>query len=48
MITIKEVSTRKMRHQFVSFPLDLYKGNPYFVPPLYGDEMKVFSKKNAY
>ncbi len=48
MITIKEVTTRKMRHQFVSFPLDLYKGNPYFVPPLYGDEMKVFSKKNAY
>ncbi len=48
MIVIKEVKTRKMRHQFVSFPLDLYKGNPYFVPPLYGDEMKVFSKKNAY
>ncbi len=48
MITIKQVKTRKMRHQFVSFPLELYKGNPYFVPPLYGDEMKVFSKKNAY
>jgi len=48
MITIKQVKTRKMRHQFVSFPLDLYKGNPYFVPPLYGDEMKVFSKRNAY
>ncbi|MFA5421900.1 MAG: hypothetical protein WC344_03820 [Bacilli bacterium] len=48
MINIKEVTTRKMRHQFVSFPLDLYRGNPYFVPPLYGDEMKVFSKKNAY
>ncbi|MDD3207818.1 MAG: GNAT family N-acetyltransferase, partial [Bacilli bacterium] len=37
-----------MRHQFVSFPLKLYKDNPYFVPPLYGDEMKIFSKKNAY
>lgn len=48
MITIKEVKTRKMRHQFVSFPLNLYKDNPYFVPPLYGDEMKVFSNKNAY
>ncbi|MFA5481341.1 MAG: N-acetyltransferase [Bacilli bacterium] len=48
MVTIKEVKTRKMRHQFVSFPLDLYKDNPYFVPPLYSDEMKVFSKKNAY
>ncbi len=48
MITIKQVKTRKMRHQFVSFPLELYKGNPYFVPPLYGDEMKVFSKRNAY
>lgn len=48
MITIKPVTTRKMRHQFVSLPLRLYKDNPFFVPPLYSDEMKIFSKKNAY
>lgn len=48
MITIKEVTTQKMRHQFVCLPLQLYQDNPYFVPPLYSDEMKIFSKKNAY
>ena len=26
----------------------LYKDNPYFVPPLYGDEMALFTKKNIY
>ena len=42
MITIKEVKTKKEQKQFVDFPLDLYKDNPYFVPPLYGDEMGMF------
>lgn len=26
----------------------MYKGSPYFVPPLYSDEMKAFTAKNAY
>ena len=26
----------------------LYKGNPYFVPPLYGDEKAMFTSKNIY
>ena len=42
MIEIKEVATRRQRKAFVEFPLKLYKGNPYFVPPLYADEMKIF------
>ncbi len=48
MVQIKEVKTRKERKQFVEFPLALYKGNDYFVPPLYGDEMNVFKKNYVY
>ncbi len=47
-INIVEVKTGKQRREFVSFPLRLYKDCPYFVPPLYGDEMAIFTDKNAY
>ena len=42
MITIKEVKTRKEQRAFVRFPLDLYKGNPYYVPMLYSGEFDIF------
>lgn len=45
---IVEVKTRAQRRQFVRFPLRLYRNCPYFVPPLFGDEMKIFTDKNAY
>lgn len=48
MLEIVEVRTKKQRKEFVEYPLRLYKGNPYFVPPLYGDEMKIFTDKNVY
>ena len=48
MLQIVEVKTRKQRKEFVEYPLRMYKGNPYFVPPLYGDEMKMFTEKNIY
>lgn len=48
MIEIKQVSTKKQRKQFVEFPLNLYKNNPNFVPPLYGDEMAMFKKNYFY
>ena len=48
MVEIREVKTKKERKQFVEFPLNLYKGNKYFVPPLYGDEMKIFSPNYVY
>ena len=48
MIEIKEVTTKKQRKEFVEFPLNLYKDNPYFVPPLYGDEMNVFNPNYVY
>ncbi len=48
MITIKQVTTKKQQKQFVQFPLDLYKGNKCFVPPLYGDELAMFKPNYVY
>lgn len=48
MITIKEVKTKKEQKQFIEFPLKLYKGCPYFVPPLYSDEKAMFKKDYHY
>ena len=48
MLEIVEVLTKKQRKEFVEYPLHLYKGNEWFVPPLYGDEMKIFTDKNTY
>ena len=38
-VTIKRVETRRELRRFVKFPLELYKGCPYYVPGLYMDEM---------
>lgn len=48
MIRIEEVKSRAQRKAFVELPLRMYKGNEFFVPPLYGDEMKMFTDKNVY
>ena len=48
MISVEQVLTRKQRKEFVDFPLKLYKGNPYFTPPLYMDEKKIFKKNFIY
>ena len=41
MIEIREVKTKKDIKAFIEFPLKLYKGCPWFVPPLYMDEKKL-------
>ena len=48
MIEVSEVKTRKQRKEFLNFPLDLYKGNPYYIPPMYMDEKKIFRKDYVY
>ena len=48
MIEVLEAKTKKQRKEFLDFPLKMYKGNPCFVPPLYGDEKKIFSKNFVY
>ena len=48
MITVKQVTSKKEQKAFLDFPLDLYAGNPCFVPPLYMDEKKIFRKDYVY
>lgn len=48
MIEIKEVRTWRQKIQFLEFPNKLYKGNPFYVPPLFVDEVKIFSKNYIY
>ena len=48
MVKVVEVTTKKQRKEFIEYPLRLYKDNPYFVPPLYGDEVNLFTDKNIY
>ena len=47
-IKIVEVKSRRQMTAFIHFPEKLYKGNPYWVPALVGDEYDAFNpKKNA-
>ncbi|MBQ1913548.1 MAG: hypothetical protein II171_08325 [Bacteroidales bacterium] len=48
MIVVEEVKNRKQQRAFLNFALDLYKGCPYYVPPLYMDERKMFRKNYVY
>ena len=47
-VEVREVKTKKEQKEFLEFPLRLYRGNPYFVPPLYSDEKKIFRKDYVY
>lgn len=47
-IEIVKVKTKKQQKEFLNFPLNLYKNNPYFVPPLYMDEKQIFKKNYVY
>ncbi|MCM1078660.1 MAG: N-acetyltransferase [Bacteroidales bacterium] len=47
-IEIRKVETKKDLKQFIDFHYDLYKGSPYDVLPLYGDEVDTLSEdRNA-
>ena len=48
MLTVVPVTTSKQRKEFIDFPLKLYENCDQFVPPLYGDEKKIFGARNAY
>ncbi|SMC45495.1 hypothetical protein SAMN06296427_102332 [Moheibacter sediminis] len=46
-IEIKEIYTRNELKEFVKFQFELYKNNPYFVPPLINEELNALdSEKN--
>ena len=44
MIEVREAKTPKELKKFVTFPFKLYKGNPYWVPPIINDELETFNK----
>ena len=48
MVEVIKVESKKQQKEFLNFPLNLYKDNPYFVPPLYMDEKKIFDKNYVY
>ena len=49
MVTIVEALNKKQKKLFATFPVNLYKGNKYYVPSLAGDEMTLDDpKKNLY
>ncbi len=48
MVEIQKVENSRQRREFVQFPLRLYKGDLYYAPALYSDEMKTFTDKNVY
>lgn len=45
MIQIIKVSDKRQLNQFIGFPFQLYKNNPYWVPPLISDEKFTLNKK---
>lgn len=42
-ITIREISGRRALKKYVQFNIDLYKNNPYKVPPLIVDELNTYT-----
>jgi len=46
-LTVKKVQERKELKQFMRFPWRVYKEDPYWVPPLIMEQMKVLDKKRG-
>jgi len=44
-ITVKIVETKGDLKKFIKFPWDVYKGDPYWVPPLIMDRQNILNKK---
>lgn len=45
MIEIREIESRRELVNFVRFPFQLYKCNPYWVPPIVKEELEMLDKK---
>ncbi|MEN6445263.1 MAG: GNAT family N-acetyltransferase [Candidatus Cloacimonas sp.] len=49
MVKVIPVDSKKQLHDFIMLPFTLYKNEPNWVPPLIGDQKKLFNpKKNPY
>lgn len=42
-VEIREVSNRRDLKKFIRYPLSLYKGNPYYVPSLFDDDLNTLT-----
>lgn len=47
MMEVREVTTGKDRKEYLELPSRLYKDCPYYVPPFYSDERKIFANNRA-
>jgi len=47
-VDIRRVSNSRELRKYIAFPIDLYRGNPYYVPALFLDDLNTLdAKKNA-
>ncbi|MEX0288719.1 MAG: GTP cyclohydrolase [Flavobacteriaceae bacterium] len=44
MVTLREATSKADLKKFVKFPFALYKGSPYWVPPIISEELSSFDK----
>lgn len=44
-LTIKQVLNSSDLEKFIKFPMQLYKGNPYYVPPMINEEKNIWIKE---
>ncbi|MGB4694871.1 MAG: hypothetical protein WBH29_00440 [Bacilli bacterium] len=48
MVVVREIKEKRDIKKFIDFPNKLYKDNPYYIPPFFGDELNTLNKeKNA-
>ncbi len=40
-LVVKRVATRRERKQFLEFPWTLYRNDPYWIPPLRGNQKEL-------
>lgn len=45
-IQIREVESKRLMRRFISFPRKLYRDDPLWVPPLWIEERKLYTRKN--
>ncbi|HNS17165.1 MAG TPA: GNAT family N-acetyltransferase [Bacteroidales bacterium] len=46
VLTIRQVQSESDRRTFVKFPFQLYRNNPFWVPPLIADEIRTLQKEH--
>ena len=45
MIEVKEITSKKDKRKFITFPFKIYKNNPYWVPPIVSQELETFNEE---